>query len=84
MMAKEEMLRSEKMLAALLAISVDNYIRETGIARPKPRSIDRLLNDAGLPASDIASILGKTERAVYLQLASEEKAKKDKKGKQGE
>ncbi len=78
-MSREDTSRSEKLLAALLAISVDNYLRETGIARPKPRSIDHLLSDAGLGAGDIASILGKTERAVYLQLASEEKmAKKEK------
>mgnify|MGYP003389474091 CR=1 FL=1 len=75
-MKKEEISRHEKMLSALLAISVDNYLRETGIAKPKPRSIDRMLKDAGLSAEDIAAILGKTERAVYLQLSSESKTPK--------
>ncbi len=72
-MSKEEMSRSEKLLSALLAISVDQYLRETGIARPKVRSIDRILTDIGLSAVEIAAILGKTERAVYKQLASEVK-----------
>lgn len=75
-MAQEESTRSERILAALLAISVDNYLRETGIAKPKPRSIDRMLSDVGLAADEIASVLGKTERAVYLQLASDKKASK--------
>lgn len=75
-MAKEELTRSEKILTAILTISVDNYLRETGTAKPKLRSIDRMLNDVGLSAQEIAAILGKTERAVYLQLASEEKSSK--------
>ena len=62
-------------LAALLAITVDQYVRETGIARPKPRSIDRLLADAGLPTKQIAALLGKTDRAVNLVLASERASK---------
>jgi hypothetical protein len=65
--------RIDAKLAALLAISVDRYLRETGIARPKPRSIDRMLSDVGLNASDIASLLGKTERAVYKVLQEEQR-----------
>ncbi len=64
-------------LTALLALFVDGYIRETGIAKPKERSIDRILYDAGLSARQIAGLLGKTERAVHLQL--EQKAKKPRK-----
>jgi hypothetical protein len=74
-MANEET-TLEKMIAALLAINVDQYLRDTGIARPKPRSIDRMLNDVGLSARDIAALLGKTERAVHLQLAGENKKNK--------
>jgi hypothetical protein len=55
-------------LTALLALFVDGYLRETGIAKPKERSIDRILADAGLSARTIAAHLGKTERAVHLQL----------------
>lgn len=78
-MAKEELTRADKMLAALLTISVDQFLRETGVARPKPRSIDKMLADVGLSPADIAAVLGKTERAVYLQLGSEGKSKKSSK-----
>jgi hypothetical protein len=60
--------RIDGKLGALLAISVDQYLRETGIARPKPRSIDKMLTDVGLTPQDIAALLGKTERAVYKAL----------------
>lgn len=63
----EERLESiEAKLTALLAITVDRYIRETGVATPRPRSIDTLLRDAGLTAQQIADILGKTPRAVQM------------------
>ena len=65
--------RIDSRLAALLAISLDTYLRETGVARPRPRSIDRLLTDAGLSAKETAALLGKTERAVHLVLQSERK-----------
>jgi hypothetical protein len=67
--------RIDAKLGALLAISVDHYLRETGIARPKPRSIDKMLNDVGLPPQDIAALLGKTDRAVYKVLEAEKKTK---------
>jgi hypothetical protein len=60
-------------LTALLALYVDNYLRQTGIAKPKDRSIDRILADAGLSAKAIAGLLGKTERAVHLQLVATKK-----------
>jgi hypothetical protein len=64
-----ELLKSiDARLSALLAIRVDEYLRATGVARPKPRSIDRLLADAGLGVPEIAKVLGKTDRAVYLML----------------
>ncbi|MGI8707342.1 MAG: hypothetical protein ACR2LG_03960 [Actinomycetota bacterium] len=65
--------RIDAKLGALLAISVDQYLRETGIARPKPRSIDKILNDVGLTPQDIAALLGKTERAVYKVLEGKKK-----------
>jgi hypothetical protein len=55
-------------LSALLALILDSYLRQTGIAKPKDRSVDRILADAGLSARTIARLLGKTERAVHLQL----------------
>jgi hypothetical protein len=66
-------------LTALLALFVDGYVRQTGLAKPKERSIDRILSDAGLSARQIGGLLGKTERAVHKQL--EEKAKKPRKKK---
>lgn len=75
-MAKDEKQYMEKLLLAQLSIEVDKYIRETGVARPKPRSIDQMLADVGLEPVDIARILGKTERAVYKQLASSDKGAK--------
>lgn len=75
-MAKEDRTYSETLLLAQLTIDVDRYIRETGVARSKPRSIDKMLSDVGVKTSDIAHLLGKTERAVNMQLASDSKTKK--------
>jgi hypothetical protein len=75
-MAKEDRSYPETLQLAQLSIAIDQYIRETGIARPKPRSVDKMLADVGLKASDIANILGKTERAVHLQLAADTQARK--------
>jgi hypothetical protein len=85
-MAEEETLRKvDAKLGALLAIAVDQYLRDTGVARPRARSIDKLLSDSGLSPQQIASLLGKTDRAVNLQLASERKGKTTRSGKtQGE
>lgn len=76
-MAKnEELMRSiDAKLSALLTLVLDGYLRQTGVARPKERSIDKMLSDVGLSASTIATLLGKTDRAVHLQLAGE-RAKK--------
>jgi len=75
-MAKEDRSYTETILLAQLTIKVDQYLRETGIARPKARSIDKMLSDVGIKTADIAHILGKTERAVNMQLATDSKAKK--------
>jgi DNA-directed RNA polymerase specialized sigma24 family protein len=58
-------------LSALLTLTLDDYLRRTGVARPKTRSIDRMLSDAGLTPGQIAPLLGKTERAVNLALQRE-------------
>lgn len=73
--------RIDAKLGALLAISVDQYLRETGVARPKPRSIDKMLNDVGLSPQDIAALLGKTDRAVYKVLEGEKKIQKERSAK---
>lgn len=66
--ADDRLAQIDSKLTALLALLVDGYLRETGLAKPKDRSIDRILADAGLSARTIAGLLGKTERAVHLQL----------------
>lgn len=63
---EEQLTSIETKLTALLAITVDRHIRDTGIAAPRPRSIDTLLRDAGLSAQEIGGILGKTQRAVQM------------------
>jgi hypothetical protein len=71
-MADEAILRSiDAKLSALLAIVTDQHLRETGIAKPRPRSIDRLLTDAGLTPQQIGKLLGKTDRAVQKLLHEE-------------
>ena len=68
MASTDDLLRSiDSKLSALLALTVEASVRESG-ARTKERSIDQLLSDAGLSASAIAGLLGKTDRAVHLQL----------------
>ncbi len=67
-MSDEILERIDAKLGAILALTLDGYLRETGAARPKPRSVDRLLADAGLNTATIAKMLGKTDRAVQLQL----------------
>lgn len=76
MSKSDDLLESiDSKLSALLALAVDSKLREGGAARPKQRSMDRLLSDVGLSASTIAALLGKTERAVHLQLQKERQAK---------
>lgn len=72
-MAKEERDYKEVIMLAQLSIQVDQYIRETEIAKPKPRYIDKMLSDVGLKTADIAKLLGKTERAVQMQIANKQK-----------
>lgn len=76
-MAKDERNYLETIALAQLTIQVDRYIRETEIARLRPRSIDKMLSDVGLKTADIAKLLGKTERAVQMQIASDNKSKKN-------
>jgi hypothetical protein len=73
-MGDQDILRSiDAKLGALLALTLDEYLRATGVAKPKPRSADKLLADAGLSAQQIGSLLGKTARAVQMQLQNERK-----------
>lgn len=72
MPANDDLIRSiDGKLSALLTLVLDGYLRQTGVARPKERSVDKMLVDVGLSAATVAKLLGKTERAVHLQLAAE-------------
>jgi IS30 family transposase len=76
MPSDQELLTSiDAKLGALLALTLDEYLRSTGLARPKARNVDKLLSDVGLSAQQIAKLLGKTDRAVQKQLQKETKKK---------
>lgn len=62
--------RLEAKLTALLAIVIDQHLRDTGLAKPRPRSIDQILADAGLSIKEISALLGKTTQAVGQALKS--------------
>ena len=61
----------------MLTLVLDGYLRQTGVAKPKVRSVDQMFSDVGLSAATIAQLLGKTERAVHMQLASTQKHASD-------
>src|ERR1700689_1281086 len=72
--------RLDATLSALLAIAIDQHLRDTGLAQPRPRSIDRMLVDAGLTASEVARLLGKSPQAVSQVLARDGKSINPRKG----
>ena len=82
MAANDELLTMiDAKVSALLTLVLDVYMRQTGVGRPKERSVDTMLFDVGVPASTIAKLLGKTERAVHLQVAADREKKAGKKAK---
>jgi hypothetical protein len=68
--------RLDTKLSALLAILVDQHLRDTGLAQPRPRSIDRMLVDVGLTGAEVARLLGKSPQAVSQVLAKDSKPAK--------
>lgn len=65
--------RIDAKLAALLAVVVDGHLRDTEIAKPRPRTIDRMLIDVGLSQTEVARLLGKTPQAVGQALQKDKK-----------
>ena len=63
-----ELKKTNRLLSALLTITVDRHLRDTDLAKPRPRSMDRMLADIGLQGAEIAKLLGKTPQAVSLAL----------------
>jgi DNA-binding CsgD family transcriptional regulator len=79
-MTDDALLRSiDAKLGAILALMLDAHLRQTGIARPKERTIDELLTAAGVPTQETARLLGKTDRAVRKQLTGARTKTKPKK-----
>ena len=72
----ETLKRIDTKLGALLAIVVDGHLRDTEIAKPRPRSIDRMLTDTGLSRVEVAQLLGKSPQAVGQVLAKDGKPAK--------
>ena len=55
----------DRKLSALVAIHTQRLlVEDSDLAKPRPRSVDRLLHDAGLSQQEIADVLGKTRQAV--------------------
>jgi hypothetical protein len=73
-----ELKKTNRLLSALLTITVDRHLRDTDLAKPRPRSIDRMLADIGLQGNEIAKLLGKTPQAVSNALAKEKPVSKKK------
>ena len=74
-----ELKKLNRNTSALLAIIVDRYLRDTDLAKPRPRSIDRMLADLGLTGAEIAKLLGKTPQAVSIALSKDKQTVKSKK-----
>jgi hypothetical protein len=72
----EEVKKSNRMISALLTITLDQHLRNTDLAKPRPRSIDRMLTDIGLSGVEISKLLGKTPQAVSNALAADSKSAK--------
>jgi hypothetical protein len=72
----EVLKRIETKLSALLGIVVDQHLRATDIAKPRPRTVDRMLTDVGLTGVEIGRLLGKTPQAVSQVLTKDGKSGK--------
>lgn len=63
-------------LGALLAITIDDYVRSHNIDGAKPVPIEKMLTDAGLSRTEAATLLGKTAEAVRQALTKTSAKKK--------
>lgn len=73
-----ELNKLNRNVSAVLAITVDRHLRDTDLAKPRPRSIDRMLADLGLTGAEIAKLLGKTPQAVSIALSKDKQTVKSK------
>lgn len=79
----DELKKSNRMISALLTITLDQHLRNSDLAKPRPRSIDRMLTDIGLTGVEISKLLGKTPQAVSNALAADSKTAKKVKSSKG-
>lgn len=57
-------------LSVLIALQTHRVlIEDDDLASPRPRSIDKLLHDAGLSKTQISAVLGKSVQAVSQMIA---------------
>lgn len=68
--------RIDTKLAALLTIAVDAHLRNTDIAKPRPRTIDTMLVAVGLTQNEVAGLLGKSQQAVAQAIQKDKEAAK--------
>lgn len=57
-------------LTALVSLQTHRIlIEDESLARPRPRSMDKMLHDAGLSQKQISAVLGKSVQAVGQMIA---------------
>ena len=55
-----------------MAIEIQRLlIEDSNLAKPRPRSVDKMLSDVGLSNAQIGALLGKTRQGVGATLAKE-------------
>jgi hypothetical protein len=77
---REALKRIEILLTAILGIQVDQFLRDSDVAKPRPRSIDRMLTDFGFNQVQVATLLGKSPQAVGQVLAKDKSKRTSNKG----
>lgn len=73
----------DKKLSALIALMVEQHLRETESTKYKPRSADRILTDLGMSGSEVGRLLGKSQQAVSQALIRQSRGPGRSSGKAG-
>jgi len=68
--------RIDAKLGAILSLLADQLSREAAGNRHRPRTMDRMLTDAGLNPTEVGRVLGKSRQAVSQVLARDGKPSK--------
>lgn len=75
-MEDEHLRRIDAKIGALVALEVDRVLRETNAQGAGSQSLDQLLATAGYGTVEIASMLGRSQRAVQKALKNHSDGKK--------